>query len=99
MTVGNRTKLNVSKGQKKLSIMNEVRQGKISVGIVESFMEEGAWRHILKDRQNSNQRGGEEGSFSGVGGAEMSLACSRPGRNWPPSGWWVGRPECGGPWR
>lgn len=69
----------------------------MSVGIVESFMEEGAWRQILKDRQNLNQRG-EEGSLSGVGGAEMSLACSRPGRNWPPIGWWVGRPECGGPW-
>lgn len=80
-----------------MNIINEVRRRKISVGIVEGFMEERAWRQILKDRQNRSAKGG--GKLFRCGRSRNGpcmfetfrklATCQMVGR---------GRPEHGGSW-
>ena len=80
-----------------MNVINEVRRGKISVSIVEGFVEERAWREILKDRQNRPAEGGGKLFRCGRSRNEPCMfetwrklaTCQMVSR---------GRPECGGPW-
>lgn len=80
-----------------MNVINEVRRGKIIVGIVEGFLEERAWRQILKDRQNRSTEGGGKLFRCGRSRNEPCVfetwrklaTCQMVSR---------GRPEHGGPW-